>query len=635
MALAPVNIPRISFNQRVYNLREALQSTQAAMYAVQRQLSTNLKFEQPSDNPLGSQAATRLERALERLGHARDNLRRVNSVLTDAEASAQDAVSLVSEARALGLSAVGDTMTPDERRAVATVVSSLIDQVVAVANRQHENVYLFSGRQDQAPFELRFGGVYYRGDGDRCETMVESDGSVAGFTIPGMDFFAAISPEVRSAAELDPALTRETLLTSLDGAAGRGVRLGSIVVSADGDRRVIDLSGAATVGDLLDKLNAELPAGMSAVLGTDRISLAGGGGRSIAVADVSGGFVARDLGLAGQGYADTRLGADLQPRVTPQTPIASLRGGAGLNLGVPFVIRNGGAVATIDVSQAETVEDVLNAINHADAGVWARISADGRGIDVVSRVSGVDLFIEETTGQTATLLGIRSTHGGTRLSALNGGAGIQTVAGDDLRFTTRSGATIDVDVDGLTTIGEVIDQINAAGGGRITASLASNGNGLQIVDNTAGAGTFAVTPLNNSLALVGLGLDVAASGGVIVGRDVNPQRVDSPFTGLIELRDALGRDDRQGIERATQRLERVLENLQRQQGQMASLARTMSERSERVETESTAAELMLSDVRDADFSDLAIRFQQLQAALEANLSTAGRVINLSLLDYLR
>jgi flagellin-like hook-associated protein FlgL len=263
------------------------------------------------------------------------------------------------------------------------------------------------------------------------------------------------------------------------------------------------------------------------------------------------------------------------------------------------------------------------------------LAPDGRALNVFSRVSGVDFAIEEAGGLAATRLGIRSLHTGTALATLNGGRGVQTVAGDDLRITTRSGATFDIDVDGVATVQELLARINAATGGAATADLAPNGNGLRLSDHTAGAGVLALTPLNNSTALTGLGLDVAASGAQIVGRDVNVQRVDSPFTGMIELHRALDGDDRAGIQRSAERIERVLEGLQRQQGQMASLARSMADRSERVENEMTAAQVLLSDVRDTDFTEAAVRFQQMQLALEASLTTAQKVMNLSLLDYLR
>lgn len=635
MSVTPIHISRISFNQRLFSLQQAIRANSSALYQTQEQLGTNRKFQQPSDDPVGAQAATRLNRTIEHLGHVKSNLTQVNAVLTQAESSAQDAVDLLTQAHTIALSAVGDTMTPDERDAVSTVVRSLLDQIVGVANRSYQNVYLFGGQTDRTPFEFNLSGVQYNGDGNRRETMVGSDGKVESFTIPGIEFFGAVSSGVKGTTDLDPALTSDTLLTSLNGAGGRGVRLGRVIVDAAGDRRTIDLTGAATVGDLVDKLNAELPTGMQAVMTANGITLTGGGGRAVMVDDAPGGSTATDLGLRGQSNADTRIGGDLNPRLTELTPISALAGGAGLALGAAFTIRNGGVSATIDLSRATNVQDVLNAINHADIGAWARISADGRSLDVVSRVSGVELSIEEAGGNTATVLGIRSMQTGTTLASLNDGRGVRTVAGNDIRITTRSGANIDVDLDGAQTVQDVIDRLNAAGGGAIAAGLAATGNGIRIVDQTAGGGTLAASALNNSVALTDLGLDVAANGGELVGRDVNPQRVDSPFTSLIELRDALESDDRLGIQRATDRLERVLGNLQQQQGQMASVAKTMDDRANQVDTESNAAEVLLSDVRDADFTDLAIRFQQLQNALQANLVTAGRVMNLSLLDYLR
>jgi flagellin-like hook-associated protein FlgL len=268
-------------------------------------------------------------------------------------------------------------------------------------------------------------------------------------------------------------------------------------------------------------------------------------------------------------------------------------------------------------------------------GVWARITDDGRSLEILSRVSGVDLYIEENGGLAATALGLRSMHAGTTLAGLNGGRGVSTVPGSDLRITTASGTTIDIDLDGAETLQDVLDRLNTGGAGAITATLASQGNGLVITDQTAGAGTLTIQPLNDSPALSGLGLDVSATGNQLVGRDVNPIRVDSPFTALLELRTGLQGDDRLTMITAGERIERVMERMQQVQGQLASQARVMADRSERVETETTATRVLLSDVRDVDIADAAVRFQQLQMALQANLSTALQVMNLSLLDYLR
>jgi flagellar hook-associated protein 3 FlgL len=115
---------------------------------------------------------------------------------------------------------------------------------------------------------------------------------------------------------------------------------------------------------------------------------------------------------------------------------------------------------------------------------------------------------------------------------------------------------------------------------------------------------------------------------------VNPIRVDSAFTALMELQDGLRQDDTQAISWAGGRLDRALAQMQEVQGRMAARAQTMDRRSSGLADEQTAAQVMLSNVRDVDITDAVVKFQQMQTALQANLATAARIMNLSLLNYL-
>jgi len=176
---------------------------------------------------------------------------------------------------------------------------------------------------------------------------------------------------------------------------------------------------------------------------------------------------------------------------------------------------------------------------------------------------------------------------------------------------------------------------HTAGGGRVTASLGAAGAGLTISDNTAGAGSLSIQRLNVSPAIDWLGLAKPAVGNQIVGNEINPVRVDGVFTGMVELRRALDGDDTKNITDAAERIKRTLESMQRVQGEMGAKAQTMLRRTDRMTDEQTSTTTMLSDVRDVDLSEAIVRFQQLQTALEANLSTSSRIMNLSLFDYLR
>ena len=636
MAVIPINMARVSQNLRAFNLLETLRRNQVGLFRAQTQFATGQKLLAPSDDPLQASAAGAIDRRLELINQVERNLARVNNALAESESAMNDAISLLMDVHNVASEAAGDTLSDSERAALIPVVQSILDQLVAVGNRPYLNSYLFGGNYGGGrPFELMADGVIYYGDAARRYAIVDTDQSEDYFAVSGAEFFSAVSSGVRG-VDLDPALTRETRICDLRGTTGRGVSLGVITVS-DGSQQVqIDLSGAATVGDVLDKLNAEMPGSLRATLSGNGIQIGSlGGPMSLTIQDAIGGATARDLGILATGLGAPVGGADLDPQLTPRTLLADLGGGTGLDLTNGLTIRNGSRSATLDFSGAETLEDILNEINAAGVGVWARIAADGRSIEVLNRISGTDLTIEENGGQLATALGVRSMNASTPLASLNDGLGVETHEGADLRFITADGTSIEVDLDGASTLQDVIDLINAAGGGALTAGLAANGNGLCITDNTSGAETFRVERANLSPALDGLGLDVQAVGGTLTGRDVNPVRTNSPFTALVELRAALQSNDRRGITLAGQRLEATMKKLQEVQGRMASHAKAMEARSRLAENEATGATVLLSDLRDVDLTEVIVRFQQMQTALQANLSTSSAIMNLSLIDYLR
>lgn len=642
MGVTPVNLTRISQNLRAFNLLNTVRNSNVSMFRVQNQLATGLRFQTPSENPARAVDAIKLDRYLEILDQVDRNLLRVNETLRVGETAMQEANDLVLNSHTLALSMISDQQAEGERQSVQVVVNSLLDQLITVGNRKYLDSYLFSGHYaDELPFELTDRGVIFRGDNGRLATIVDSDLSTDTFTISGMEFFNAVSVPVGGGADLNPALTRDTRLVDLNGATGNGIARGRILVGIGPQQIEIDLSAADTLGDVIDRLNADLPNTLIAKLGPTGINILtlGSAPLNLTITDSDGANTATELGIYRDTPGGSVFGVDLQPRLTLRTALKDLDSGRGLALSDGIVIRNGSKVANVGFTGAETIEDVLNRLNAGDAGILARISADGRRIEILNRVSGSDLRIEENGGRSATLLGIRSMNASTPLAELNGGVGVDTVAGDDFRIITADGTIIDVDLNDLdlngATLQDLIEMLNARGGGTITAALADFGNGLIIRDNTAGGGTLAIERLNLSAAIDGLGLNAASVDGVITGADVNPIRVDSPFTALIELRQALGGDDSRGISAAGQRLETALSRMQEIQGRLAAKAASMQERVDRIANERSATEILRSDIRDVDMTDAIVRFQQVQTALQANLATASRVLSLNLLDYLR
>jgi flagellar hook-associated protein 3 FlgL len=60
----------------------------------------------------------------------------------------------------------------------------------------------------------------------------------------------------------------------------------------------------------------------------------------------------------------------------------------------------------------------------------------------------------------------------------------------------------------------------------------------------------------------------------------------------------------------------------------------LESRQNRLDDQNVATKSLLSSLEDTDFTEAVSRFQTLQTALQASLQTSGRMLNLSLLDFL-
>ena len=107
----------------------------------------------------------------------------------------------------------------------------------------------------------------------------------------------------------------------------------------------------------------------------------------------------------------------------------------------------------------------------------------------------------------------------TALTQLNRGTGVQTTPGKpDFQAALKDGTRLDVVLGQVSSIGDVIDAINAAAGDRLRASLTDDGQ-LAVSDLTTGAGAFTLTQQNGSQALfdLKLGGQPADAQGTITG----------------------------------------------------------------------------------------------------------------------
>jgi flagellin-like hook-associated protein FlgL len=459
--------------------------------------------------------------------------------------------------------------------------------------------------------------------------------------------------------------------------------------------------------------------------------------------------------------ATHQMGTETIPLGT-HTDVTSGGTGEVLDTASGLVLTNGGETVTLDISGAETVEDLLNLINGADLGLVAEINAAANGINVRSRLSGADFTIGENGGTTATQLGIRSYTGDTKLSALNRGLGVPTTAdleqfdatkmdslrivarngvefdvdlstatslqdvvnlinsdplnnfgttfvgasvssngngielvdastgttndlqirvvgntqaaeylklvapgatqntshttdtsgnytlsggnvlGHDLIVETRNGTEVWIDLSGAQTVQDVIDRVNndADNGGAVLARLAATGNGIELIDNTAGAGSLTIHAVVGSQAAEYLGFvpagetQTVSTTGTLQSEDRHTLETDSVFNTLLRLRTALENNDVIAISSSLERLDDDISRVNFARAEIGSRLQNLDVITTRVEDESVQLQSALSTEIDVDLVEAISQLTARQYAFEASLRSAASLMQLSLLNFL-
>lgn len=353
-------------------------------------------------------------------------------------------------------------------------------------------------------------------------------------------------------------LHADTDLSLLNDGTGVQLRSGNdlSITLADGSTLDIDLGDAKTLEDVLEEINAASPTKLTAEIGSDgnRLNLTDltTGVGTFAVANVGAGTAADDLGLTVDAAADIITGARLASGVR-DTLVSSLKGGAGLELGQVDITNRDNVTSNVDLSAAETLGQIVAAINSQAAGVTASINSSRNGITLTDTTGGsASNFVvaDGDASDTATALGIAADGSATQvnsgglhrqiisestlLASLNGGIGIDV---SDIKITGTNGVIGAVDLhktdDNAKTVGDVISRINAMVGVGVEARINDRGDGIVLIDMVGGEGKITVTEVGNGTTARDLHLL-----GSSIGAEVNgelKQIIDGTATVTVSI----------------------------------------------------------------------------------------------------
>jgi flagellar hook-associated protein 2 len=246
---------------------------------------------------------------------------------------------------------------------------------------------------------------------------------------------------------------------------------------------------------------------------------------------ISDGFANTTTAPVGAGTITLEEGGGL---ASSQTQLAQLNGGAGVPQGQFRITDASGNTTVINTSGDVTLDDVVNQINNAvGVSVHAQVTDSGLAITDTSGGTGTMSITDLSGGTTAQALGIAGTAtagvltgtninfitDATPLGQLNDGNGVATTTAgqNDFTVTTSDGSQINVQLNGASTIGDVINDINTAGGSKLHAAINTAGNGITLTDTSGGGGTMSIAVDNGSQAAKDLGLLNGVSGNTIQG----------------------------------------------------------------------------------------------------------------------
>jgi flagellar hook-associated protein 2 len=290
------------------------------------------------------------------------------------------------------------------------------------------------------------------------------------------------------------------------GSGATAAALGLVGSSTTGSITGKDVYFVRTIGDVLrvinsdanngGKLVASISASGTGITLTDTTS----GASTFQVTALNGSAAAGDLGLlnpaSGGVIESSRLLAGLSTVL-----LRSLNGGSGVDLGQIQLTDRAGTSTTVDLTGAETLTDVLTAINNASTGITAEVSSTGLGIVLRDTSGGTgNLTVADVTGTAAADLGIvvdaavsevangnlqrQYVSTATQFSDFRDG-----VTRGKFRITDSTGrsAVVDLTQGDETTLGDVIDEINSRGL-HVTARINDTGDGL-LLEDTGGGGS--------------------------------------------------------------------------------------------------------------------------------------------------
>ncbi len=228
---------------------------------VNEQIATGKKINRPSDDAGKIAQLHSVRQALENQDVYADNGGQAEQLLNVADTTINELHSTLVEARETAIQFANETYTSDQRAQAATIVDSLWEQALSLANTRFEDRYIFAGdKYDAEAFDAT--GTYQGGD-EAPETIV-GNGLTVQTGLAGNSTLTGSSDMFQALTDLSTALSTDDLAgirTAMDDIDAALSNVEGAMMEVGGEMRrtidAVDLAGNLKVELSATKANLE------------------------------------------------------------------------------------------------------------------------------------------------------------------------------------------------------------------------------------------------------------------------------------------------------------------------------------------------------------------------------------------
>ncbi|OPX88170.1 MAG: Flagellar hook-associated protein 3 [Pelotomaculum sp. PtaB.Bin104] len=259
------------------SMQYAFQKNLSGISKTQEQISLGTKINRPSDDPAGFSQTMALQSNLSLNKQYQRNITDGLGWLEQTDVGLNNATVIMQTAREKANQGANDTLTRDDRIAVAKQIDAMTDEMVEVANTSLGGKYIFAGLKNTAtPFHRSGDDFTFTGDDSDVLREIAPDGRYE-VNINGKKFFfdkiVDVAKGAGSMVDTVDITSEQDIVKSFGAITDADLTTtplnGKLVLNIDGNDYDISFSGESTVAAMLAKINSALGVNGSAAMDTD------------------------------------------------------------------------------------------------------------------------------------------------------------------------------------------------------------------------------------------------------------------------------------------------------------------------------------------------------------------------------